>query len=659
MIQTPGLRMPYQHFLEGGGEMGKLTRSHDWTLSPMGSPEEWSPNLLSTVSTILNSRFPMFLWWGTDLIQFYNDAYRPSLGINGKHPSALGQCGEECWPEIWPVIKPLIDQVMAGGEATWSEDQLIPIYRNNRLDEVYWTFSYSRVKDGPGMPGGVLVNCFETTEKVLANRQMEKTLKELAENEAQFRYIFADAPVAVGVFAGRELIIESANRKILEVWDKTIDIIGKPLHIAMPELEGQSFLRLLDEVLTSGLAFFGNETKAMVVRQGILTEIYFNFVYHPLKSVTGETTRVMVVATDVSEQVKARKSLERAQDLLSLSIEAAGIGIWTADITTDRLTVSDQARTIHGLPEGTELTLNASAEMILPEYRQQVLDNIKAAIKNKTEFNNEFWIQPGNGGKPRWLKSNGKAYYNENGKALYITGALMDNTELKEDELRKNDFIGMVSHELKTPLTSLTALVQMLQLRANKNEDSFSAGALDKANRQVKKMNTMINGFLNISRLESGKIQIHKTDFNLPELVEELIEELKLTVSHHHIIFEPCETIIVNADRDKIVSVISNLLTNAIKYSPKADLVQVTCRQSDGFIQISVKDEGMGIKTKDQERLFERYYRADNPESQQIAGFGLGLYLSAEIIYRHGGEIWVESEPAKGSTFYFTLPLSS
>src|ERR1700710_654505 len=102
----------YMQYLKGGGEMGRLTREFDWSGTVIGSPDTWSQSLLTTVSIILNSRFPMFLWWGPDLIQFYNDAYRPSLGNDGKHPKALGQRGEDCWPEIWPVIGPLIDQVL-------------------------------------------------------------------------------------------------------------------------------------------------------------------------------------------------------------------------------------------------------------------------------------------------------------------------------------------------------------------------------------------------------------------------------------------------------------------------------------------------------------------------------------------------------------------
>ena len=166
-------------FLTGGGEMGERTRQYDWAKTSIGSPDHWPKSLRSTVATILSSRFPMFLWWGQDLIQFYNDAYRPSLGNEGKHPTALGQKGKDCWPEIWDIIYPLISQVLSTGEATWSEDQLVPIYRNGAIEDVYWTFGYSPVRNDEDKISGVLVICTETTQKVNYLRELTDSKKEL------------------------------------------------------------------------------------------------------------------------------------------------------------------------------------------------------------------------------------------------------------------------------------------------------------------------------------------------------------------------------------------------------------------------------------------------------------------------------------------------
>ena len=181
--------MKSSEFLSGGGEMGTVIRSHDWSLTPIGPIDTWPQSLLTTLSIILNSNFPMFLFWGEKHICFYNDAYRPSLGNDGKHPSAIGKPAEEVWPEIWDNIKPQIVEVMAGGKASWSEDQLLPIYRNGKLEDVYWTYSYSPVKIETGKVGGVFVTCTETTQKV-------QNFQKLEENENRLRFAIEAAELA-------------------------------------------------------------------------------------------------------------------------------------------------------------------------------------------------------------------------------------------------------------------------------------------------------------------------------------------------------------------------------------------------------------------------------------------------------------------------------
>ncbi|WP_377022440.1 PAS domain S-box protein [Mucilaginibacter angelicae] len=245
------------------------------------------------------------------------------------------------------------------------------------------------------------------------------------------------------------------------------------------------------------------------------------------------------------------------------------------------------------------------------------------------------------------------------GNIIGLSKIARDITEKKLDETRKSDFIGMVSHELKTPLTSLSAIIQVTNTKLKASGDSFLMNAMEKANQQVKRMTTMINGFLNISRLESGKIHIEKQSFDIGELITDMIDEASLTVGSNQIRFERCPPIEVNADRDKIGSVISNLISNAIKYSPMAAAVEITCTTRDGQVIVSVKDEGMGIKPEDLGKIFDRYYRVEAAQTRHIAGFGIGLYLSSEIIQRHGGKVWAESEPGAGSTFYFSLPLET
>lgn len=172
-------------FLEGGGEMGALTRSFDWPSTSVGPIAMWPQSLKTVVGVLLHSNFPMFLWWGDDLVQFYNDAYRPSLGDDGKHPQALGQRGRECWTEAWPVIGPLIQRVRETGDSFFAEDQCIPIFRNGHIEDAYWTFSYSPVIGEQGGVDGILVVCNETTKKLVEQEQFDNKILELS----QFAYV--------------------------------------------------------------------------------------------------------------------------------------------------------------------------------------------------------------------------------------------------------------------------------------------------------------------------------------------------------------------------------------------------------------------------------------------------------------------------------------
>src|SRR5690606_19047376 len=144
-----------------------------WSKTSLGAPENWPQSLRTTLSIILNSKFPMFLWWGPELICFYNDAYRPSLGENGKHPIILGLTAKEAWQEIWSIINPFIEHVLNGDGGVWRENQLIPIYRNGKLEDVYWTFSYSPVHDESDKIAGVMVVCNETTENIATFKKLE------------------------------------------------------------------------------------------------------------------------------------------------------------------------------------------------------------------------------------------------------------------------------------------------------------------------------------------------------------------------------------------------------------------------------------------------------------------------------------------------------
>ena len=255
------------------------------------------------------------------------------------------------------------------------------------------------------------------------------------------------------------------------------------------------------------------------------------------------------------------------------------------------------------------------------------------------------------------MRAKGKVFFSEADEAVRFIGSVLDITDIKQDEERKNTFVGMVSHELKTPLTTILAYIQMLKSRDTEGRSEFETRALDKTEAQLVRMRSLVDGFLNVSRLEVGKIFLHKETFVLPELIQEMIDESNVATTTHPITFHPCLPLRVRADRIKIGNVVSNLISNAMKYSTRGKPITIVCRHIDEHMEVSVQDEGIGLHPQDIHKLFTRFYRVENNRTANISGFGIGLYLCAEIVERHGGRIWVYSEVNKGSTFYFTLPL--
>ena len=304
--------------LYGVGEMAELTRGYDWSQTSIGPIETWPGVLLNAVNILLNSRHPMFLWWGDDLIQFYNDAYRPSLG-GDKHPKALGQKGQECWPEIWPIIFPQIDAVVKRAEASWHVDQLVPINRDGKLEDVYWTYGYSPVYTSTGEIGGTLVVCTETTSSVFARRQAQFERERLSD-------LFEQAPAFFAVLRGQHHVFEMVNRSYQQLIGHR-NVLGRTLRDAVPEAEEQGFLALLNEVYQTGKPHVGRGTPIHLARtpNHPLELRYLDFVYQPKREPDGSISGVIVLGVDVTEAKRSEQILLQSEKLNAVGRLASSI----------------------------------------------------------------------------------------------------------------------------------------------------------------------------------------------------------------------------------------------------------------------------------------------------------------------------------------------
>lgn len=279
-----------------------------------------------------------------------------------------------------------------------------------------------------------------------------------------------------------------------------------------------------------------------------------------------------------------------------------------------------------------------------------ILDRL---INNETLINYPAQLQT-KGGSVKHVLINSNVL-RKDGKFIHTRCFTRDITDLKYEEERKNNFMAMISHELKTPLTSIKSYVQILLARAKVEDDEFRFHTLTRTNIQIKRMVSMIAGFLNLSRLDDANVVLEKEIFDLQFLFRELVADAEILTSQHSIIVSPGETKIY-ADREKLGHVLMNLLTNAIKYSPNGGNITIGTETVDDKVKVFVSDEGIGIDDEHRDHLFERYYRVKNDAIKNVSGFGLGLYLVAELLRYHDSQIQVTSKVGRGSTFYFLIP---
>jgi len=301
MLSRIGGSTSYFDFLTGGGEMGARIRAYDWNGSVLGPPEDWPQSLRVIIRLILNSQQPMMIWWGPELIQFYNDAYIPMMETE-RHPEALGGRGRDFCGDIWDFVGPQIDYVMAGNGSTGQQDRLVPTRRNGRRENAWWSYSFAPI-DAEDSVGGVFVICNEVTSQHLAREA-------LREQTCYLMRLFAQAPGYMAVLRGPDHVFELTNAAFVNlVGDR--DFIGKPLGEIMPEIVAQKGVELLDEAYRSGKAYLGKRVRVKVcpVAGGPWKEIFLDFVFQPIVETNGAVSGIFITGIDVTDHVHAERHL--------------------------------------------------------------------------------------------------------------------------------------------------------------------------------------------------------------------------------------------------------------------------------------------------------------------------------------------------------------
>ncbi len=427
--------------------------------------------------------------------------------------------------------------------------------------------------------------------------------------------------------------------------------IGRPLSHITTNIKFETIIEDVQTVLAKDNII----TKEIETNNGkwyqVMTMPYF-------KQSDKKNTGAIITFNDITALKKVQKALNLSNKMLGMAIDVTGTGTWAVNVASEAFSASERLKLLFGFSKDQEMNIKSVVSKIREEFRDTFEHAYEATIKTGAKFDLEFPILANEELHYTWIRAIGSLSRDQDGKAEYFTGVMNDITVHREDELMKNDFIAMVSHELRLPLTTLQGYIQLLVSRAEKSDWEFTSTALEKANVQIKKMTALINGFLNVSSLEAGKIQLVMEIFEINTLVQETIDELLFLTPTHNLIVRKGPLCQVNADREKIGQVITNFISNAIKYNVGNAPVEIEISCNEEMVQVCISDKGIGIAVEDQTRLFERYYRIKSKATDSISGFGLGLYLSGEIIKCHHGKVWVESERGKGASFFFSLPLN-
>ncbi len=277
-------------------------------------------------------------------------------------------------------------------------------------------------------------------------------------------------------------------------------------------------------------------------------------------------------------------------------------------------------------------------------------------LKGKALMKREYQIKRKDG-KDRYIQISASPVWGHNHKISAATAVITDITQQKEQEQRRDDFINIASHELRTPITSMKLYVNSLSSRISEYNNVEINQIIESVKYQTEKLQDLVDDLLDVSRIRTGKMTFRKEVFLLNGLLEETVNSLHAIIKHHKIIFSNDQSLMVLADKFRLNQVIINLITNASKYSPAGTNIIINTKLLNGNAIVSVKDSGMGISKEQQKKIFNRLYQVSDTKIRTFPGLGIGLYISKQIISRHRGRIWVESEKGKGSTFYFSLPL--
>lgn len=362
--------------------------------------------------------------------------------------------------------------------------------------------------------------------------------------------------------------------------------------------------------------------------------------------------RILIAAERLLDRNTTEGFSKEDEGAFEIMADNAPVMIWVSDTTKKRIYFNKAwlrytGRTLeeekgHGWESG-----------IHPDDLERSIKIFNKAFEKRESYIKEYRLKRKNG-EYRWILSQGVPFF-KNGLFSGYIGSCVDINYRVEQELQKDELLSVISHELKTPLTTIEVYTDLLHQLLTKDENYELAEFTRKIDVQINKLILLIKEILDISRINGKTLFLNKELLNINKLVEEIIEEKQPVIKSHQLVSCLCPVKEILGDKLRLMQVLDNIISNAVKYSPEAKKINISTEQEDGWVTVSVQDEGIGIPSTDRKKIFDRFFRS--PESSRtFPGIGLGLYISNEIVKRHKGKITVEGNAGKGSTFKISFP---